>query len=60
MEKLYLTVEEAAQYVGVGANYMRDLLNSVNPPPYLKVGKKRLLQRAALPAYFEDMQEVKP
>ena len=35
-----------------------DLLNGINPPPYLLVGKKRLLQKAALPDYFERLQEV--
>lgn len=59
MEKLYLNVEEASKYVGVGIRYMRNLLNSDDPPPYLKVGKKRLLQREALPIYFEARQEVR-
>ena len=58
-DKLYLTVNEAAQYVGVGTNMMRDLVNSSTPPPFLKVGNKRLLQKAALADYFEKLQEVK-
>ena len=59
MEKLYLSVKEAAEYVGVGQAYLYDLLNSANPPPFLKVGNKRLLQKAALAGYFEGLQEVK-
>lgn len=59
MDKLYMTAEEAAEYVGVGVKFMHDLLNGRNPPPYLKVGNKRLLQVAALPDYFESLQEVK-
>ena len=59
MDKLYMTAEEAAEYVGVGVKFMRDLLNGRNTPPYLKVGNKRLLQVAALPDYFESLQEVK-
>lgn len=59
MDKLYLSVEEAAAYVGVGEKFMRDLLNSRCPPPHLRVGNKRLLQKAALPEYFEGLQEVK-
>ena len=59
MEKLYLSVDEAAEYVGVGVKFMRDLLNSRCPPPHLKVGSKRLLQKAALAGYFESLQEVK-
>jgi len=59
VEKLYLTVEEAAEYVGIGENLMRCYVNSADPPPYLKVGNRKLLQRAALAPYFEKMQEVR-
>lgn len=59
MEKLYLSVEEAASYVGIGVNTMRDFVNSTDPPPFMKVGKKVLLQKAALAPYFERKQEVK-
>ena len=59
MEKLYLSVKEAAEYVGVGQAYLYDLVNSAKPPPHLKVGNKRLLQKAALAGYFESLQEVK-
>lgn len=59
MDKLYLPVDEAAQYVGVGEKYMRDLVNGSTPPPYLRIGNKKLLQKSALPAYFERMQEVR-
>lgn len=58
-DKLYLTISEAAQYVGIGTNLMRDLVNNSTPPPFLKVGNKRLLQKAALADYFEKLQEVK-
>jgi excisionase family DNA binding protein len=58
-DKLYLTVDEAAEYVGIGRNAMYDYLNSANPPPFLRVGNKRLLQKAALADYFEERQEVK-
>lgn len=56
---LYLPITEAAEYVGIGEKAMRDFVNSADPPPYLKVGNKRLLQVAALPAYFERKQEVR-
>ena len=58
-EKLYVSIPEAAEIVGVGEKYMYDLVNGINPPPFLKVGNKRLLQRAALPDYFERLQEVR-
>lgn len=59
MSKLYITIPEAAEYVGVGEKYIRDLLYSSNPPPYLRVGNKKLLQKSALPVYFESLQEVR-
>ena len=60
MEKLYVNIKEAAEYVGIGICTMRDYVNSNDPPPYLKVGNKKLIQKAALQRYFEDRQEVKP
>lgn len=59
MEKLYLTIAEAAKYVGIGEKAMRDYVNSADPPPMLKVGGKRLLQRSALAGYFERKQDVR-
>ena len=56
---LYLTVKEAAKYVGIGERAMWDFIHSTDPPPYLMNGKKYLLQTAALPGYFERKQEVK-
>lgn len=58
-DKLYLTVAEAAAYVGIGINAMRDYVNGIDPPPYLKVGKKVLIQKSALAGYFEQRQEVR-
>ena len=59
MEKLYLDVREAAEYVGIGLNAMRDLVNSSDPPPYYQHGKKVLIQKAALAPYFESRQKVR-
>ena len=56
---LYVTAEEAAQYAGIGRNAMYEFLNSSDPPPFLRVGKKRLIQTAALEAYLERKQEVR-
>ena len=39
-ETLYLTVDEAAAYAGVGQKYMRDLVNSSDPPPLMRIGKR--------------------
>lgn len=59
MDKLYLNIEEAAAYVGIGVNTMRDYVNSADPPPYLMVGNSKRLQKAALAGYFEKRQEVR-
>lgn len=59
MDKLYLRAKDAAEYVGIGVNAMRDLLNSDDPPPYLMVGKEKRVQKAALAEYFERRQEVR-
>lgn len=59
MDTLYLNVEEAAAFVGVGVKTMRDYVNSSDPPPFMRVGKKVLLQKSALAPYFERKQEVR-
>lgn len=59
MDKLYLTVKEAAEYVGIGIKAMHNYVNSSDPPPYLVVGKQKRLQKKALEPYFENLQEVR-
>lgn len=56
---LYMTIEEAAEYAGIGKHAMYAFANSSDPPPYLRLGKKRLIQTAALAAYLERKQEVR-
>jgi excisionase family DNA binding protein len=58
-EKLYLTIKEAAAYVGIGISAMRDYVNSSDPPPFMRLGNKYLLQKSALAPYFESKQTVK-
>lgn len=59
MDKLYLTVAEAAEWSGVGERQMRCWLESDEPMPYLRLGRRRLIQAAALPEYIERKQEVR-
>ena len=59
LEKLYLTFTEAAEYTGIGEKTLRDFAHSDDPPPYIKIGKKVMLQRAKLPDYLERKQEVR-
>lgn len=53
---LYLTVEEAARYAGIGIGAMRDYMASADPPPLLVIGTRRYVQRAGLARYLEDKQ----
>lgn len=56
IDKLYLTIDEAAKYVGIGQNAMRSYVDSQDPPPILKIGATRYVQKAALARYFEHKQ----
>ena len=58
-ETLYLSVEDGAKYVGIGVKAMRDFVNSKDPPPLMRIGKKVMLQKAGLAPYFEQRQEVR-
>ncbi len=58
-EKLYLTIEEAAQYAGIGICAMREFCLSIDPPPMLLVGNRKYVQKAGLAPYLERKQEVK-
>ena len=57
MDVLYLDVKDAAKYVGIGVNTMRNFVNSDDPPPFMRVGKKVMLEKAALAPYFKERQE---
>lgn len=56
---LYMTIEDAAAYAGIGVKTLRKYLNGPFPPPYLEIGRKKLIQTAALPGYLEHMQKVR-
>jgi hypothetical protein len=53
---LYMSAPEAAEYVGIGINCLREFMNSSDPPPMLLIGKKRYLQVSGLEHYFERKQ----
>lgn len=56
---LYMSIEEAAEWAGIGKGAMRDLANSQDPPPMLIIGNTKKIQRAKLPAYLERKQQFK-
>lgn len=53
-----MTVAEAAKWSGIGVKRIRSYVNSADPPPMLRVGRKVLIQRDAFPRYLERKQEV--
>ena len=59
MLPLYMSVTDAAKYAGIGRDSMLEFSNSIDPPPYLMVGKRKYIQVAELPAYLERKQEVR-
>ena len=56
---LYMSIEEAAAWAGIGKQTMRDFANSTDPPPMLVIGSTKKIQRAKLPAYLERKQQYK-
>lgn len=55
-ETLYMTVEDAAEWAGIGKHTMRDFVNSSDPPPMLIVGKFHYIERAGLAQYLRRKQ----
>ena len=56
---LYLSAEQASEYSGIGTKVIRDMLNSADPPPHIRIGNKRMIQRDTFPSYLERKQEVR-
>ena len=57
-EKSNLTIEEAAEYSGIGRNKLRQLSDDDRCPFVLWVGNKRLLKRRQLDEYMERMYSI--
>ena len=53
MEPWYLPIEKAAKLAGISSKQLRDYVNSSDPPPHLKCGRKRLLNMEALKVYLK-------
>lgn len=53
---LYLTQKEAAEYAGIGERAIAEYVNSQDPPPTLKVGTRKYIQRDGLARYLELRQ----
>lgn len=53
---LYLSIERAARYAGIGEGAMRAYVDGADPPPLLVIGSRRYVQRAGLSRYLEEHQ----
>ena len=53
MDKKYLTVEEAAEYIGTTKNYLYKLTSNNKIPYYQPTGRKCLFKREELDVWIE-------
>jgi excisionase family DNA binding protein len=54
-EKLTLTIEEAAQFTGIGETTINKLM-SEGKIPYAKIGRKKLIQREDIEIFIESVK----
>ena len=57
-EKALLTLDEAAEYFGIGLNKLRDMTNEENCPFVLFNGTKRLIKRKLFYDYLEQAYSI--
>lgn len=57
-EKSNLNLEEAAAYLGIGVNKLRELTNEKNCQFVLWVGNKRLIKRRLFDQYIEQEYSI--
>ena len=57
-QKQNLTVAEAAEYSNIGVNRLNALLDDVNCPFRLMVGRKRLIKRILFDKFIEQADMV--
>lgn len=57
-QKRLLTLEEAAEYTGIGINKLRDISNDEHCDFVLWNGARRLLKRTKLEAYLDSAYSI--
>ena len=57
-KKMNLTVEEAAEYSGIGVSKIKEISNQQNCPFVLWNGTKRLIKRKLFEEYLETQYSV--
>ncbi len=58
LEKINLTIKEAAEYSNIGINKIDNMLNNPMCTFVLHVGKKRLIKRKEFEKYLEKNIEI--
>lgn len=59
MEKLTMTIKEAADYSGIGVNRLRTIAKSENCPFVLRIGTtKTLVKKAAFEKWLENCDTI--
>lgn len=56
---LYMSVPDAAEWTGLSKRRLHEFVNSADPPPFYRDGRKVFLQTEELKAYLERKQEVR-
>lgn len=56
--KPYLTIEEAAEYTGIGRDKLYEMTSIANCPFVLWVGNRRLIKRRIFDEYIEQMYSI--
>ena len=57
-EKRNLTLEEAAEYIGIGVSKIRELSNQEGCEFVLWIGTKRLIKRTKLEQYLDNANSI--
>lgn len=57
-ERSLLTVEEAANYFGIGRDKIKEISNDDRCPFVLWVGTKRMIKRKKFEEYLEEMYSI--
>lgn len=57
-KRLYLTINEASEYSGIGINTIQNLVRKDDCPFVLKVGRKKMLNREGFEKYLAKQEQI--
>ncbi len=55
---LYMDSKTASEYSGLSEHEIKEMLRSIDPPPYMTVGNRRYIERDGLRKYLRRMQDA--